>query len=220
MDDLTAALRNERELLDQLRFRFVETRLLLAAREIRYLSWSTAEIDQARVRAREADLLRAAHVHRLVGETVGAVPGTPTLRDVASLAGQPWACMLRDHHEGLCALVSEIELIGHHNAELARGGLHEVATQSGPSLFDALLQPSSIAQRPGLDDVAAPESSAETPMSTPPGAAISPHSPSSRVDHMRSSAEHATHLADERAFQQVLTSASRLRMPALLAFLR
>ena len=48
MDDLSAALRRERELLDQLRFRFTETRLLLAARETRYLAWATAEVRSVR----------------------------------------------------------------------------------------------------------------------------------------------------------------------------
>src|SRR3954470_13770011 len=108
MDDLSTALRRERELLDQLRFRFIETRLLLAARETRYLAWATAEVDQARIRVRETDLLRAAHVHRL-----GLRRGTakaPTLREMANQATGPWPGILRDHHEGLCAVVSEIEL--------------------------------------------------------------------------------------------------------------
>src|SRR6476659_1180469 len=106
MDDLSTALQRERELLDQLRFRFIETRLLLAARETRYLAWATAEVDQARIRVRETDLLRASHVHRVTVDR--AVGKLPTLREMAAQAPDPWPRILRDHHEGLCALVSEI----------------------------------------------------------------------------------------------------------------
>src|SRR5215218_10884535 len=81
MDELAAVLRRERDLLDQLRFRFVETRLLLAAREIRYLRWATAEVDQARQRAQAADLMRAARVERLADRGAAA---PPTLRQLAN----------------------------------------------------------------------------------------------------------------------------------------
>lgn len=200
MDELSAALRRERELLDQLRFRFIETRLLLAAREVRYLAWATSEIDQARVRAREADLMRAAHVHRLADENDLLGAGTPTLRDLAASADEPWAGILRDHHEGLCAMVSEIEVIGHRNAELARAGIHQVAERAGPSLFDEWLQSAAVF----------PDAPGETIVAPQPTA----------VDQLEPDAAEAHQLADERAFQDVITTASRLRMPALLAFLR
>ena len=192
MEELSAALRRERELLDQLRFRFIETRLLLTAREIRYLAWATAEIDQARVRAREADLLRAAHLQRLGNGSSRAA--MRTLREIAADAEEPWAGILRDHHEGLCAMVSEIEVIGHRNAELARAGIRQLAERAGPSLFDSWLQPSDWSTE-----------------------ALTGRS---AVDELAPVAEEAHQLADERAFQDVITTASRLRMPALLAFLR
>ncbi len=202
MDDLSATLQRERELLDQLRFRFVETRLLLAAGELRYLGWATEEIHQARMRATEADLLRAAQVQRIAAECDRR--HTPTLREVAARSGRPWAGILRDHHEGLCAMVSEIEVIGHRNAELARAGLHELAERSGPSLFDGWLgrgrrtgERSPAATATVILDSTTTLSSTAVPM-----------------------ADRAVNLADEQAFQDVITTATRLRMPALLAFLR
>ncbi len=169
LEEVLAVLRREHGLLDQLRFRFLEVRLLLAAAEVRYLGWATTEVAEARRRAREADLLRAAALHRL--ESRGA---TPTLRAVAAGADEPWAGMLRDHHEGLCTVVSEIEVIGHRNAELARAGITALA--HGVAL-------SSLGRPP-------------------------------------SEAGEAGDLATEAAFQEVIGTAGRLRMPALLAFLR
>lgn len=201
MRELSAVLERERELLDQLRFRVVETNLLLFASETRYLEWATAEVEQARIRAREADLLRAAQLHRLCDENaqLRSSPrsrsprgGMVTLREVASAAVQPWAGILRDHHEGLCATVSEIEVTGHRNAELARSSISALAQRTGPSLFDGWLQ-----------SLGSNDSSS--------GLALEERTPAAPDSH---------DLADERVFQEVISSASRLHMPALLAFLR
>ena len=195
MDELASVLRRERDLLDQLRFRFVETRLLLAAREIRYLRWATAEVDQARQRAQAADLLRAAGVER-VTTTAGGPP--PTLRQLANASRGPWDGILRDHHEGLCALVAEIEVIGHRNAELARGGIRQLAEASPSSLLEPWL---SVA-------IHGPAGEVQTQTTV------------LDVDAARTDSSDLTTLAAETAFQEVITIAGRLRMPGLLAFLR
>ena len=194
MDELAAVLRRERDLLDQLRFRFVETRLLLAAREIRYLRWATAEVDQARLRAQAADLLRAASVERLCAGSGG--PGT--LRQLANASQGPWDGILRDHHEGLCALVAEIEVIGHRNAELARSGIRQLAEASPASPLEPWLA------------VAIHGPSADAPTQTTV----------LDVEASRTDSSDLTTLAAETAFQEVITIAGRLRMPGLLAFLR
>jgi hypothetical protein len=194
MDELAAVLRRQRDLLDQLRFRFVETRLLLAAREIRYLRWATAEVDQARQRAQAVDLLRAANVERL-----GAGQREPvTLRQLANASQGPWDGILRDHHEGLCALVAEIEVIGHRNAELARSGIRQLAEASPASPLEPWLA------------VAIHGPSGETPTQTTV----------LDIEASRTDSSDLTTLAAETAFQEVITIAGRLRMPGLLAFLR
>jgi hypothetical protein len=194
MDELAAVLRRERDLLDQLRFRFVETRLLLAAREIRYLRWATAEVDQARQRAQAADLLRAAGVERLAGEPEGPL----TLRQLANASRGPWDGILRDHHEGLCALVAEIEVIGHRNAELARSGIRQLAEASPASPLEPWL---AVA----INGAAGDGPSMTTVLD---------------VEAARTDSSDLTTLAAETAFQEVITIAGRLRMPGLLAFLR
>jgi hypothetical protein len=195
MDELAAVLRRERDLLDQLRFRFVETRLLLAAREIRYLRWATAEVDQARQRAQSADLLRAACVER---SSASGRTGPVTLRQMANASRGPWDGILRDHHEGLCALVAEIEVIGHRNAELARSGIRQLAEASPASPLEPWLS------------VAIHGPTGETPTQTTV----------LDVEASRTDSSDLTTLAAETAFQEVITIAGRLRMPGLLAFLR
>ena len=196
MDELAAVLRRERDLLDQLRFRFVEIRLLLAAREIRYLRWATAEVDQARQRAQAADLLRAANLERLAASDG---TGPRTLRQLANASQGPWDGILRDHHEGLCALVAEIEVIGHRNAELARSGIRQLAEASPASPLEPWLA------------VAINGPGADAPMTT----AVLDVEASSSTD-----SSDLTTLAAETAFQEVISIAGRLRMPGLLAFLR
>lgn len=177
MASVVGVLRREHDQLDHLAFRFLEVRLLLAAAELGYLRSATGEVEEARRRVCETDLLRAAGLHRM--GVKGAGGGTPTLREVAAAATEPWAGMLRDHHEALCTVVSEIEVIGHRNAELAREGIGALAKGIGCGLV---------------------------------GRACTPGASSGRAD--------VDALAAEGAYADVIGTAGRLRMPALLAFLR
>lgn len=115
MERVASILERERELLESLLFKLVETRLVLQANELRFLARATREVDLARTRCREVDLLRATTVAE-------HAPGA-SLRDLANTATDPWPAILRDHHETLSSLVAEIELSAHQNAELARLGL-------------------------------------------------------------------------------------------------
>lgn len=124
MEQLTDALRREQSLLERMLFKLIETRLLLGAGEVRFVPASTREVTQARQRACNADLGRAAVVGSVHGADRDAL--TPTLRELAAQASEPWAGMLRDHHDALCGLVAEIEVAAHHNARFAREGLLHV----------------------------------------------------------------------------------------------
>ncbi|MCB0977520.1 MAG: hypothetical protein KDB02_08685 [Acidimicrobiales bacterium] len=115
MERVASILERERELLESLLFKLVETRLILQANELRFLGRATGEVDLARTRCREIDLVRAATVD---AHTPGA-----SLRELASGAQEPWPGILRDHHDTLASVVAEIELTAHQNAELARLGL-------------------------------------------------------------------------------------------------
>ena len=65
MQQLATALWREQALLELVLFKLIETRLLLDANETRFLTRASREVERARQRAREADLLRAAVVARL-----------------------------------------------------------------------------------------------------------------------------------------------------------
>lgn len=166
MERIASILERERELLEYLLFKLVETRLILQSNELRFLGRATGEVDLARTRCREVDLVRAA--------TVDAHSPGGSLRDLAANAPEPWPGILRDHHDTLAPLVAEIELTAHQNAELARLGL------------DAMQL---------------------TPVAAAPGVAGD--------DRME-----LTRLARGAALTSVLGTASRLRMPDLLLFLR
>jgi hypothetical protein len=115
MERVASILERERDHLEVLLFKLVETRLILRANELRFLGRATGEVDDARTRCREVDLVRAA--------TVATHAGGTTLRHLAASSPEPWPGILRDHHDALATLVSEIELTAHQNAELARLGL-------------------------------------------------------------------------------------------------
>lgn len=121
MEKVGTILEQEGEALEMLLFKLVETRLLLEAGEARFLPRATREVERARHRARELDLLRAATVTQIC---CGA-----TLRDLANQAFGPWPAILRDHHDLLSRMVSEIEVVAHQNASGARDGLDQLTRQ-------------------------------------------------------------------------------------------
>jgi hypothetical protein len=115
MEDVASILERERTCLETLLFKLVETRLILASGDLRFLSRATAEVDRARTRCREIDLLRAATVAR-------HQPGA-SLRQLAASAPEPWPVILRDHHEAISPLIAEVELTGYQNTEVAERAL-------------------------------------------------------------------------------------------------
>lgn len=195
MQDLADALQHQRGALEQLRYRFVALQLLVEAREARYLAWATQDLHRARRLACEADLTRAAVVGRL---GVDPTAEGSSLRALATGARAPWAGILRDHHDSLGALVAEIELHGHHIAERGRDGLAELArTGAWPSQALRAAPPGEIVGRTLEGSVLAPARSLAPgqPAELDPGSI-------------------------ECLLNEVIAASGRLRMPALLAFLR
>lgn len=125
MEAVGTILEREGDALEVLLFKLIETHLLIEAGEARFLPRATREVERARTRARELDLLRAA----TVAQTVGGA----TLRDLAANATGPWPAILRDHHDVLGRLVSEIEVVAHQNAQAARAGLDLLSRERVPA---------------------------------------------------------------------------------------
>ncbi|HWJ62781.1 MAG TPA: flagellar export chaperone FlgN [Acidimicrobiales bacterium] len=129
MEAVGTILEREGDALEVLLFKLIETNLLIEAGEARFLPRATREVERARNRARELDLLRAA--------TIAQTGSSATLRDLAAGASGPWPAILRDHHDVLSRLVSEIEVVAHLNARLAREGLELLARQPEPATVGA-----------------------------------------------------------------------------------
>ncbi len=196
VDELVEVLQRERDLLERLRFRFVGLGLMLDAAEVRFLDWTVHDVQLARHRAREADLVRAALVGSLRLETGDAAP---SLREVAAAAPSPWAGMLRDHHEGLCHVVADIEMHSHHIAQSCRDGL---ATLARTGSLDPAVEVITVGGGGPVTTLGG----------TNPGSEGGTRGVSTAAD--------LDPLVIERVLSEVLAATSRLRMPALLAFLR
>lgn len=196
LEGLVRVLENERGLLEHLRFRFVALGLVLDHRELRFVEWAMQDLEASRARVREADLLRAAEVGFL---GLKAAQGIPTLREVAAVAPAPWARMLRDHHDGLATVVTEIELHGHRIAQSCRTGLAELAHTGALAPADVGSELVSTGPTGGGYVTAAPE--AARLQAPGQGEDLDPGS----IEVLLGSA---------------LRTAGRLRLPALLAFLR
>lgn len=210
MQEVADVLRQERHALELLLYRLTVARALLSAEDAQFLTWSSREVERARQRVREIDLLRAANV-QLLGVR-GMRRQAPTLRQLASLASDPWAGILRDHHDALTGLVADIEVVAHQAAEHARQGIRNVA--------DILMAETASAEAlRHVPDRRQEQSPLEgTPATkTPP---LSAWRPLSFSDDVWPDDHDLTLLSTETAYQDVLTTAGKLQVPSLIAFLR
>jgi hypothetical protein len=103
-----------------------------------------------------------------------------TLRSLATVVDDPWAGILRDHHQSMSAVVTEIAAVCNETADLARRGTAR------------------------LDDERRT-------------AATAPTRPVQAVELVD---QDLARLADQAAYDSVLATLSRLRLAALVEFLR
>ena len=85
MDQINAILEREEELLETLLFKLVAVRLLLESGELRFLSRATREVERARTRTREVDLVPPQLPAGPVGS--GSPPPSPRGHEGARVAG-------------------------------------------------------------------------------------------------------------------------------------
>lgn len=203
VEQLVEVLQKERDRLEQLRYRFVALGLLLDAREVRYWGWSLQDLNRARLRVRETDLMRAATIGTM--DIDSARGGVASLREVAAATPAPWAGILRDHHDSLCTVVTEIELHAHHIAEEGRACLSELARTG------TLGQPVQPVEAPRVL-VGPADGGAELAPTPRPR-------PTSRL-RAPGQADDLDPVSIECLLSDVIAGGGRMRIPALLAFLR
>ncbi len=206
MQEVADTLRQERNSLERLAYRLTVLRALLVERAEEHLTRAAGEVESARNQVRESDLLRAAQVQLLAGRTPRTSP--PTLRQLAASAPEPWAGMLRDEHDATTNLVAEIEVVRYDAAERARQGIRRVAEMlNSDRLFP---------DRPS-------HSHRHRAMRTGPAMAppkLSSWSPIPFTDDLTPDDTDLMLLTTEAAYQDALTAAGKLQIPALIAFLR
>lgn len=119
IQDLSAQLWRERELLDLLTFKLEEEQLLLTAGKTRWLSHGTREVEQVLERLANAGLTRAVIVSAVAAEW--GLPQDATLRDLASGAPDgPWGEILEAHLKAMTEQTALIRQLRDANAQFLR----------------------------------------------------------------------------------------------------
>jgi hypothetical protein len=126
MDELIALLNDQRQLLDDLLYRLVAARGVLATGEIRYVGRATAEIELVINEIYAAEARRAAGISEIAGR-LGCPAESITLRALAGAAPEPYRSVLEHLHTEFLRLTDEIERTIAVNKSLATRGAAELS---------------------------------------------------------------------------------------------
>lgn len=99
MEDLLGVLGRERQVLENLLFRLLEARSLLATHETRFLHLAAEDVEAAAEQVREVELRRA---------LLPSLGGDGTLQDLARRTPSPLSGILADHRAALGRLAAEV----------------------------------------------------------------------------------------------------------------
>jgi len=134
MDDLLAVVGRERQVLERLLYRLIQTSSLLNGDETRFLHWLALDLERVAEHLHEIDLQRsiiAVGVQDLNPDAHGLpLPDTMTL--IASNAPTPYRFLLDDHQEAMRTLVGEIGVNVAHIRDLVRAKLASIASYATP----------------------------------------------------------------------------------------
>ncbi|AMM19694.1 flagellar biosynthesis protein FlgN [Frondihabitans sp. PAMC 28766] len=141
VNELSAVLWRERELLELLTFKLEEEQLLLTAGKSRWIEHATREVEQVLDRLRTAGLERTVEV-AVVAEEWGTEPETPLRELVAHAPDGPWADIFTSHLRAMTELTVQIKHLRDENEQFlraaARSTQETLATAtSDPAIYDA-----------------------------------------------------------------------------------
>jgi len=141
VNELSAVLWRERELLELLTFKLEEEQLLLTAGKSRWIEHATREVEQVLDRLRTAGLERTVEV-AVVAEAWGADSDTPLRELVDHAPDGPWADIFTSHLRAMTELTRQIKQLRDENEQFlraaARSTQETLATvNTDPSLYDA-----------------------------------------------------------------------------------
>ncbi|PWJ55644.1 FlgN protein [Quadrisphaera granulorum] len=111
--EVSNVLWREREQLDLLLFKLEEEQLVLNSGRTRWVAHATREVEIVLEQVRQSELLRAVEVDAYA-ESVGLGPN-PSLKDLATAAGEPWSELLLAHRDALVEVTDEIRRLSESN---------------------------------------------------------------------------------------------------------
>jgi hypothetical protein len=126
MDELIALLNDQRQLLDDLLYRLVAARGVLAAGEMRYVARASAEIESLINEIYVVEARRASGIAE-IAVRLGCPPQQITLRALAAAAPEPYRSVLDHLHGEFLRLTDEIERNIAMNKTLAAKGAAELS---------------------------------------------------------------------------------------------
>lgn len=120
--ELSTELWRQRELLEQLLFKFEEERLLLVAARSRWIPHATREIETVISRLQESSLALSTTIAETAGEW--GLPHDASLHDmVAAAPTDAWNEVLASHVQVLTELTAEVTAMQADNTRLLRAAL-------------------------------------------------------------------------------------------------
>jgi len=119
MNDLSAVLWRERELLELLTFKLEEEQLLLTAGRSRWVDHASREVEQVLGRLRSVGLERSIE-SAVVAEELGASADAP-LQDIVAVTPEgPWGEILGAHLRAMIELTTQIAALRDENERFLR----------------------------------------------------------------------------------------------------
>ena len=116
LNELSAALWRERELLEMLLFKLEEEELVLASGRTRWLGRATREVESVLDQIRGVELGRAVEADDAAREV--GIPEGASLLELAMAAPSPWNDLLRGHHVALTDVTTQIDAVAHSNRQV------------------------------------------------------------------------------------------------------
>lgn len=201
VDELVDVLSRERGLLENLVFRLIEARGLLATGEARFLGWAASDIEAASAAVREVELRRATVLIDLGWD------GPPTIAVLVSTAHEPWRSLLDDHRVALGRLAGEVGAALEATHELAAAGLERVLAAGHR---EESREPDEIGDHLGARWAGSHRDDGRRE----PGSTLQPRwtQPFAQLDDLDREITAA-------GYQAVLTATDRMALPSLVAFL-
>ena len=120
MEELSAILWRERELLGMLLYKLEQEQLVLASGKTRWLGTAASEVETVLGLIHQTEVLRAISVDE-VARSLGMAPN-PGLSDLAQHAGEPWASILLDHRDVFLSYTRQITEMAGANRDLLTTG--------------------------------------------------------------------------------------------------